>query len=188
MHVPFVLPVPVRGEGRERESGMRYTHRAGSIGSLLYPLSKLPECLSEFALIEMHASSRVVARVKPVDQDPSADPFLSVGSTSTQAGKCQYCRAVENSYPNVREYASTPATSAIVSSRLLVISTGASPISHFLLEMVKDTELVVSVVKFGTKWEGSLPASEKYLAADDHTNRRSYEIDPECMPIVGVKC
>jgi len=58
-----------------------------------------------------------------------------------------------------------------------VLKGGESPISHFLLGMVKDAALVVSVVKFGAKWDGSLPESKEYLASDHHTDRRSYEIN-----------
>ena len=53
--------------------------------------------------------------------------------------------------------------------------------------MMKDAALVVSVVKFGAKWDGSLPESNEYLARDQHTDRRSYEINPEGVPIAGVK-
>src|SRR5579872_248454 len=45
----------------------------------------------------------------------------------------------------------------------------------------------VSQPKGSLQWVGSLPASEKYLATDDHADRRSYEIDPESVPIVGVE-
>jgi hypothetical protein len=66
-------------------------------------------------------------------------------------------------------------------------SSQKSPFSHFLLGMAKDAALVVSVVKFGAKRDGSLPESKEYLAGDHHTDRRSYEINPEGVPIVGVK-
>jgi len=62
-----------------------------------------------------------------------------------------------------------------------------SPVSHFFLGVPKDAALMVSVVKFGAKWDGSFPESKKYFASDHHADRWSYEIDPEGMPIAGMK-
>ena len=62
-----------------------------------------------------------------------------------------------------------------------------SRISIFLFGIVKDTPLVVRVVKLCAKWDGTLPESKEYLAGSHHTDGRSDEIDPEGVPVAGVK-
>ena len=51
---------------------------------------------------------------------------------------------------------------------------------------MEDAALVVSVVKFGAIGGGAPTDSKKYLAGGQHTQRRSDEIDPQRVPIVGV--
>jgi thioredoxin reductase (NADPH) len=47
---------------------------------------------------------------------------------------------------------------------------------------------LAALVKFSTIWGGAPADSKKYLAGGQHAHRRSYEIDPERVPIVRVKC
>jgi hypothetical protein len=53
---------------------------------------------------------------------------------------------------------------------------------------MEDAGFVVSVVKLSAIWGGAPADSKKYLAGGQHAHRRSYEIDPERVPIVRVKC
>jgi hypothetical protein len=53
---------------------------------------------------------------------------------------------------------------------------------------MEDAAFMVSVVKFGAIWGGTPADSKKYLAGGLHARRRSYEIDPERVPIVCVQC
>jgi hypothetical protein len=53
---------------------------------------------------------------------------------------------------------------------------------------MEDAAFVVSVVKLSAIWGGAPADSKKYVAGGQHAHRRSYEIDPQRVPIVGVKC
>jgi hypothetical protein len=53
---------------------------------------------------------------------------------------------------------------------------------------MEDAAFGVSVMKFSAIWGGAPADSKKYLASGQHAYRRSYEIDPERVPIVRVKC
>lgn len=57
-----------------------------------------------------------------------------------------------------------------------------------MLGVKEDAAFVVSVVKFGAIRGGAPADSKKSLAGGHHADRRSYEIDPERMPIVRVQC
>src|SRR6267378_1870852 len=78
---------------------------------------------------------------------------------------------------------------AAISSEVIILKSlhGISSL-NFVLGVMEDAALVVSVVKFSAIWGGAPADSNKYLAGGQHAHRRSYEIDPERVPIVRVKC
>ena len=57
----------------------------------------------------------------------------------------------------------------------------------FLLRMAEDAAFVIGVVKFGAVRSDAPTDSKKYFSGRKHAHRWCYEIDPEGVPIAGVK-
>ena len=52
---------------------------------------------------------------------------------------------------------------------------------------MEDGAVFIAVVKFGTVWSDAPTHPKKHLSGYQHPHRRTYEIDPEGVPIAGVK-
>ena len=53
--------------------------------------------------------------------------------------------------------------------------------------MVKDAAFVVGVVELSAIRSDAAPSSEKNLASHKHSQRRSNEVNPECLPGFGMQ-
>ena len=53
---------------------------------------------------------------------------------------------------------------------------------------MEDAAFFIGVVKFSAVWSDAPTGSKKCLSAREHAHRRSDEIDPQVVPIVGLNC
>ena len=54
--------------------------------------------------------------------------------------------------------------------------------------MEKNTALVVSVVEFGAIRSDAATNLQKYFGCAEHAQGGCYEINPQRMPVIGIKC
>jgi hypothetical protein len=54
--------------------------------------------------------------------------------------------------------------------------------------MVKNTAFVVSVVEFGAIRSDATANFQKHFGCAEHAQGGCYEINPQRMPVIGMKC